>query len=211
MATKVMLGKTLVELGVTSSFIPPYFCVKEVVMPFNRFNNVDPILGPEMKSTGEVMGIDTDLGAAFAKAQFGAGQDLPIEGTVFISVQDKDKEAVLPVVQQFYDLGFVIAATSGTAEFLRQYHIPATMIKKVSAGRPNVVDAVKNKEIQLIVNTSASTQTKEDGYAIRRAAVQYTIPYTTTVSGAKTICMAIATLKSRQLSVMSIQEYHAQI
>ncbi len=211
LATKVMLGKTLVELGVTSSFIPPYFCVKEVVMPFNRFNNVDPILGPEMKSTGEVMGIDTDLGAAFAKAQFGAGQDLPTEGTVFISVQDKDKEAVLPVVQQFYDLGFVIAATSGTAEFLRQYHIPATMIKKVSAGRPNVVDAVKNKEIQLIVNTSASTQTKEDGYAIRRAAVQYTIPYTTTVSGAKTICMAIATLKSRQLSVMSIQEYHAQI
>lgn len=211
LATKVMLGKTLAELGVTGSLIPPYFCVKEVVMPFNRFSDVDPILGPEMKSTGEVMGIDADLGAAFAKAQFGAGQDLPTEGTVFISVQDKDKEDVLPVVQRFYDMGFVIAATSGTAEFLRQYHIPATTIKKVSAGRPNVVDAVKNKEIQLIVNTSASTQTKEDGYAIRRAAVQYTIPYTTTVSGAKTICMAIATLKSRQLSVMSIQEYHAQI
>ncbi len=209
LATKVMLGRTLAELGLTREIRPPYYCVKEAVMPFDRFEGVDPVLGPEMKSTGEVMGIDKELGAAFAKAQFGARQELPDQGTVFISVQDKDKESALPVAQQFHDMGFTIMATRGTADFLTQYNIPAKEVKKVSAGRPNVVDAIKNKEIQLILNTSASTQTREDGYAIRRAAVQYNIPYTTTVNGAKAICMAIEALKVRQLSVQPIQDYHA--
>ncbi|MBP9597869.1 MAG: carbamoyl-phosphate synthase large subunit, partial [Desulfobacter sp.] len=157
LATKVMLGKTLKELGVTKEVIPPYYCVKEAVMPFDRFENVDPVLGPEMKSTGEVMGIDKDLGAAVAKAQFAAGQKLPKEGTVFISVQDKDKKAALPVAKCFHDMGFTIMATRGTVTFLEENKIPSTFVKKVSAGRPHVVDAVKNGEIQLILNTGASS------------------------------------------------------
>ena len=207
-ATKVMLGKSLKELGFTEEVIPAYYCVKEAVMPFDRFEHVDPVLGPEMKSTGEVMGIDTDLGAAFAKAQFAAGQKLPTEGTVFISVQDKDKEAALPVAKNFLDMGFTIVATRGTAAFLNENRITAKMIKKVSAGRPNVVDAVKNNEIQLILNTGASSQTQRDGYEIRRAAIKYKIPYSTTTDGTRAICSAIQAMKKETLSVKPIQEYH---
>ncbi len=210
LATKIMLGKTLDELGFTKEVIPPYFCVKEAVMPFDRFAKVDPVLGPEMKSTGEVMGIDEDLGAAFAKAQFAAGQKLPKEGTVFISVQDKDKPAALPVAKAFHEMGFTIMATRGTATFLEDNNVPATMVKKVSAGRPNVVDAVKNNEIQLILNTGASSQTQRDGYEIRRAAIKYKIPYATTTDGTRAICQAIQAMKKKALSVKPIQEYHKE-
>jgi carbamoyl-phosphate synthase large subunit len=210
LATKVMLGKTLKELGFTDQVIPPYYCVKEAVMPFDRFENVDPVLGPEMKSTGEVMGIDMDLGAAVAKSQIAAGQKLPEQGTVFISVQDRDKEAALPVAKEFHGMGFTIMATRGTAEFLEEHQVPATPIKKVSAGRPHVVDAVKNKEIQLILNTGATSQTQRDGYEIRRAAIKYKIPYATTTDGAKAIAGAIKALKKERLSVKPIQEYHKQ-
>jgi carbamoyl-phosphate synthase large subunit len=210
LATKVMLGKTLKELGFTEQVIPPYYCVKEAVMPFDRFENVDPVLGPEMKSTGEVMGIDMDLGAAVAKSQIAAGQKLPEQGTVFISVQDRDKEAALPVAKEFHDMGFTIMATRGTAAFLEEHQVPATPIKKVSAGRPHVVDAVKNKEIQLILNTGATSQTQRDGYEIRRAAIKYKIPYATTTDGAKAIAGAIKALKKERLSVKPIQEYHKQ-
>ncbi|WP_319576543.1 carbamoyl-phosphate synthase large subunit [uncultured Desulfobacter sp.] len=210
LATKVMLGKTLKELGVTKEIIPPYYCVKEAVMPFDRFENVDPVLGPEMKSTGEVMGIDKDLGAAVAKAQFAAGQKLPKEGTVFISVQDKDKKAALPVAQRFHDMGFTIMATRGTVTFLEENNIPATLVKKVSAGRPHVVDAVKNGEIQLILNTGASSQTQRDGYEIRRAAIKYKIPYATTTDGARAISLAIQAMKKENLTVKPIQHYHQE-
>jgi len=210
LATKVMLGKTLKELGFTEQVIPPYYCVKEAVMPFDRFDNVDPVLGPEMKSTGEVMGIDMDLGAAVAKSQIAAGQKLPEQGTVFISVQDRDKEAALPVAKEFHGMGFTIMATRGTAEFLEEHQVPATPIKKVSAGRPHVVDAVKNKEIQLILNTGATSQTQRDGYEIRRAAIKYKIPYATTTDGAKAIAGAIKALIKERLSVKPIQEYHKQ-
>ena len=210
LATKVMLGKTLKELGFTEQVIPPYYCVKEAVMPFDRFENVDPVLGPEMKSTGEVMGIDMDLGAAVAKSQIAAGQKLPEQGAVFISVQDRDKEAALPVAKEFHDMGFTIMATRGTAEFLEEHQVPATPVKKVSAGRPHVVDAVKNKEIQLILNTGATSQTQRDGYEIRRAAIKYKIPYATTTDGAKAIAGAIKALKKERLSVNPIQEYHKQ-
>ncbi len=210
LATQVMLGKTLKELGFTEQVIPPYYCVKEAVMPFDRFDNVDPVLGPEMKSTGEVMGIDMDLGAAVAKSQIAAGQKLPEQGTVFISVQDRDKEAALPVAKEFHGMGFTIMATRGTAEFLEEHQVPATPIKKVSAGRPHVVDAVKNKEIQLILNTGATSQTQRDGYEIRRAAIKYKIPYATTTDGAKAIAGAIKALKKERLSVKPIQEYHKQ-
>ena len=210
LATKVMLGKTLKELGVTKEIIPPYYCVKEAVMPFDRFEKVDPVLGPEMKSTGEVMGIDKDLGAAVAKAQFAAGQKLPKEGTVFISVQDKDKKAALPVAQRFHDMGFTIMATRGTVTFLEENKIPSTFVKKVSAGRPHVVDAVKNGEIQLILNTGSSSQTQRDGYEIRRAAIKYKIPYATTTDGARAISLAIQAMKKENLTVKPIQHYHKE-
>ncbi|WP_321494592.1 carbamoyl-phosphate synthase large subunit [uncultured Desulfobacter sp.] len=210
LATKIMLGKTLKELGLTKEIIPPYYCVKEAVMPFDRFEKVDPVLGPEMKSTGEVMGIDKDLGAAVAKAQFAAGQKLPKQGTVFISVQDKDKNAALPVAQRFHDMGFTIMATRGTVQFLEEHKIPATVVKKVSAGRPHVVDAVKNGEIQLILNTGASSQTQRDGYEIRRAAIKYKIPYATTTDGARAISLAIQAMKKKNLTVKPIQDYHKE-
>ncbi len=210
LATKIMLGKTLDELGFTKEIIPPYYCVKEAVMPFDRFENVDPVLGPEMKSTGEVMGIDKDLGAAVAKSQLAAGQKLPTEGTVFISVQDRDKKAALPVARNFHEMGFTIMATKGTCMFLEDNGVPAKLVKKVSAGRPHVVDAVKNKELQLILNTGASSQTKQDGYEIRHAAIQYKIPYATTTDGAKAICSAIQALKKEDLSVNPIQNYHKE-
>ncbi|MBI9087851.1 MAG: carbamoyl-phosphate synthase large subunit [Desulfobacterium sp.] len=210
LATKVMLGKTLAELGLTEQVIPAHYSVKEAVMPFDRFSKVDPVLGPEMKSTGEVMGMDMDLGAAVAKAQLGAGQNLPVEGTVFISVQDSDKNAALEVVQEFYQMGFTLLATRGTAMFLQENGIPAKVVEKVSTGRPNVVDAVKNNEIQLILNTGASSQTKADGYAIRRAAIRYKVPYATTTDGTRAICKAIQALKRESLTVMAIQDYHTQ-
>jgi carbamoyl-phosphate synthase large subunit len=210
LATKVMLGKTLGELGFTKEIIPPYYCVKEAVMPFDRFENVDPVLGPEMKSTGEVMGIDKDLGAAVAKAQFAAGQKLPKEGTVFISVQDKDKSSALSVARDFHKMGFTIMATRGTAAFLEENNVPTQMVKKVSSGRPHVVDAVKNNEIQLILNTGSSSQTQRDGYEIRRAAIKYKIPYATTTDGTKAICSAIKAMKKAPLSINPIQYYHQE-
>ncbi len=209
LATKVMLGRTLDELGLTEEIIPSHFSVKEAVMPFDRFPKVDPILGPEMKSTGEVMGIDADLGAAVAKAQLGAGQNLPESGTVFISVQDSDKKKILPLAKEFIEMGFKLMATDGTAAFLEEHSIPAKPVKKVSAGRPNVVDAIKNNEIQFILNTGVSSQTKLDGYEIRRAAVRFKIPYSTTTDGTRAMCMAIRALKKQSLTVKAIQDYHA--
>ena len=208
-ATKVMLGKSLDELGLKKEVIPSHYSVKEAVMPFNRFPKVDPILGPEMKSTGEVMGIDADLGAAVAKAQLGAGQDLPTSGVVFISIQDSDKKKVLPLARDFMRMGFKLMATVGTAAFLKKNSIPATLVKKVSAGRPNVVDAIKNNEIQFILNTGLSSQTKQDGYEIRRAAVRFKIPYATTTDGARAMCRAIHALKKESLTTKAIQDYQA--
>jgi carbamoyl-phosphate synthase large subunit len=171
---------------------------------------VDTLLGPEMKSTGEVMGIDRDFGAAFAKAQLGAGQHLPTRGTVFISVEKKDKAAALPVAAQFRDLGFVIMATPGTSLFLDRNGIENTKINKVSVGRPHVVDAIKNQEIQLIINTGSGRgdDTRQDGYLIRRAALKFSIPYTTTLAGARGICEGITALKKNDLKVKTIQGYH---
>ncbi len=207
LATKVMLGKTLEELGLTKEIVPQHISVKEAVMPFDRFPDVDTLLGPEMKSTGEVMGIDADFGMAYAKAQLGAGQKLPLSGTVFISVQDRDKAAVIPAALQFQKMGFKIVATDGTSAFLKSKGIDNHRINKVSMGRPHVVDAIKNKEIQLVINTGPSMETWQDGYMIRRATIKFGIPYTTTVSGAIAVSRGIAALKEKNLSVKSIQEY----
>ncbi len=209
LATKVMLGQTLKELGLHREIIPSHVSVKEAVLPFNRFPGVDTLLGPEMKSTGEVMGIDSDFGSAYAKAQYGAGNHLPTEGTVFISVKDRDKEAALSAVSLFYEMGFMIMATRGTSLFLKDRGIANKMINKVSIGRPHVVDAIMNKEIQLVINTGSGGETKRDGYMIRRAAIKYNVPYATTIAGAMAISKGIAALKRKPLSVKSIQEYNS--
>ncbi len=210
LATKVMVGKTLEELGLTKEVVPKHVSVKEAVLPFDRFPDVDVLLGPEMKSTGEVMGVDMDFGIAYGKSQFGAKQRLPVSGTVFVSVQDRDKEAVLPVARQFKNLGFDIVATAGTSDFLASRGVDNRMVKKVSLGRPHVVDAIKNGEIQLVINTGAGDYAKRDGYKLRRAALKFQLPYTTTIAGALAICKAITALKERKLSVKTLQEYNRE-
>ncbi|MFH0995640.1 MAG: carbamoyl-phosphate synthase large subunit [Pseudomonadota bacterium] len=207
LATKIMLGKTLKELGLITEKVPSHISVKEAVMPFNRFPDVDTLLGPEMKSTGEVMGIDEDLGSAYAKAQLGAGQNLPLSGTVFISVKDRDKPGALIVARQLHEIGFTLMTTRGTGAFFENSGIPSKMINKVSVGRPHVVDAIMNREIQLIINTGFGNETKRDGYHLRRAAIKYNIPYTTTLAGAIALGKAIVAMKHKDLSVKSLQEY----
>ena len=209
LATKVMLGKTLQDLGFSEEVTLSHVAVKEAVLPFDRFPDVDTLLGPEMKSTGEVMGIDSNFGAAYAKAQFGAGNYLPVAGTVFISVKDRDKEAALTIASQFYDMGFTIMATRGTSGFLAAQGISNEMVNKVSVGRPHVVDAIMNRKIQMVINTGLGGETKRDGYDIRRAAIKFNIPYATTIAGAMAMCKGIAALKKEMLSVKTIQEYHA--
>ncbi|MBU2521758.1 MAG: carbamoyl-phosphate synthase large subunit [Proteobacteria bacterium] len=207
LATKVMLGRTLKDLGLTSEKIPLHVSVKEAVFPFSRLPDVDALLGPEMKSTGEVMGIDSDFGHAYAKSQLGAGQNLPASGTVFISVKDRDKPAVIDVASQFHEMGFKIMATRGTSKFLENHGIANIVVNKVSVGRPHVIDAIMNKEVHLIINTGSGEKTKRDGYHIRRAAIKFNIPYTTTIAGANAICKGIAALTIKKLSVKCIQEY----
>jgi carbamoyl-phosphate synthase large subunit len=208
LATKVMLGARLADLGLTGEIVPDHVSVKEAVLPFDRFPDVDTLLGPEMKSTGEVMGIDRDFGRAYAKAQTGAGNALPTAGTVFISVQDRDKAAVLPVASQFHEMGFAILSTRGTAAFLKERGVPARTVHKVSMGRPHVVDAIKNAEVHLVVNTGTGSEPTRDGYEIRRAAIKYGIPYTTTISGARAMCSGIEALTLQRLSVQALQAYH---
>ncbi len=207
LATKVMLGRTLKELGLTSEKTPLHVSVKEAVFPFSRLPDVDALLGPEMKSTGEVMGIDLDFGHAYAKSQLGAGYNLPTSGMVFISVKDHDKPAAVDVVSQFHEMGFKIMATSGTSRFLENHAIPNILVNKLSAGRPHVIDAIMNNEVHLIINTGSGKKTKCDGYHIRRAAIKFNIPYTTTIAGANAICKGIAALTKKKLSVKCIQEY----
>ncbi|MDL2268585.1 carbamoyl-phosphate synthase large subunit [Desulfosarcina sp. OttesenSCG-928-A07] len=210
LATHIMLGKTLPELGFTKEVIPTHISVKEAVLPFDRFPAVDTLLGPEMKSTGEVMGVDTDFGRAYAKAQLGAGQYLCLSGTVFISVGDEDKPAILLVARKFADMGFSILATRGTWNFLSASGVPAEEINKVSQGRPHVVDAIKNGKIQLIINTGTGNAPRQDGYAIRRTALKFKVPYATTAAGALAICQGVAALKESDFSVNPIQNYQGQ-
>jgi carbamoyl-phosphate synthase large subunit len=208
LATKVMLGRSLADLGLTGEQVPEHISVKEAVLPFDRFPDVDTLLGPEMKSTGEVMGIGVDFGSAFAKSQLGAGQDLPLAGNVFISVKENDKQAVLPVARQFHELGFTITATQGTHAFFRKHGLTSVPINKVSEGRPHVADAIKNGDIHLIINTGSGESPRRDGYTIRRTALKFRIPYTTTAAGALALCKGVRALKERLLSVKPIQDYH---
>ncbi|SPF40079.1 carbamoyl-phosphate synthase, large subunit [Syntrophobacter sp. SbD1] len=212
LATKVMLGKSLKELGFEKEIEPQHISVKEAVFPFSRFPKVDTLLGPEMKSTGEVMGIGESFGIAFAKAQAAAGYDLPKGGTVFISVHDQDKIKALPVAKKFLQLGFKLIATAGTARFLGKNGIPADRVYKLTEGRrPHVVDKIKSAEIQLIVNTSLGKKTTSDSYEIRRTTLVYNIPYATTLAGAQAMAEAISALQKGDWDVKTLQEYHREI
>ncbi len=208
LATKVMLGKSLRELGFDREIEPKHISVKEAVFPFSRFPNVDTLLGPEMKSTGEVMGIEDNFGIAFAKAQAAAGYDLPRGGTVFISVHDDDKPKVLDAARNFLALGFRLIATKGTAKFLEENGIPADPVFKLSEGRPHIVDKMKNGEVQLVINTSLGKKTTSDSYEIRRTTLVYNIPYATTIAGAKAIAEAVCALQKGDWDVKTLQEYH---
>ncbi len=184
-----------------------HIAVKEAVFPFARFPGVDTLLGPEMKSTGEVMGLDTDFALAFAKSQLGAGVDLPRSGTVFVSVRDEDKEAVLPSVKRLADLGFQVLATSGTARFLSEHGLSAEKINKVLEGRPHIEDAIRNRQVQLVFNTTDGQKAVSDSKSLRRATLMQKVPYYTTLAGAAAAAEAIAALKAGSLEVRRLQEY----
>jgi carbamoyl-phosphate synthase large subunit len=208
LAAKVMTGKTLRELGFTKEIVPKHFSVKEAVFPFLRYQGIDIALGPEMKSTGEVMGIDADLGLAYAKSQMAAPPPLPKGGHVFISVKDTDKESVIPVAREFVKLGFGIISTSGTAEALRAASIPVTKVFKLREGRPNVLDRVKNGEINFIINTPSGKIPREDEVSIRNASLAQKIPIMTTIRAAQASANGIRSLQKSGLTVKSLQEYH---
>lgn len=211
LAAAVMMGKSLSELGIAPKLLPPHVAVKSVVIPFKRFPGAEISLGPEMRSTGEVMGIATQFGLAFAKAQIAAGQHLPIQGRTFISVSDLHKQDVVQVAQGLYQLGFEIVATRGTAAAIKAGGIPAIVVNKVSEGRPNLVDRIKNGEIQLVINIPSGRTARDDDQLIRRAAVNYNVPVVTTLAGARATAAAIAALQSGPLAVHSIQAYHRNI
>ena len=208
LATKVMVGRSLKELGFTETILPEHIAVKEAVFPFNRFPDVDVLLGPEMKSTGEVMGIDRSFGMAFAKSQMAAGFQMPLTGSIFISVHDIHKDKIVPVARTFQGMGFGIMATRGTAAHLQVHGVKAKMILKVSEGRPHVVDYIKNGDIQLVINTSMGRRSSLDAYYIRRGALIHNILYTTTIAGARALSEAIMTLRKEEWQVFPLQDYH---
>ncbi|MEB3357048.1 MAG: carbamoyl-phosphate synthase large subunit [Synechococcales bacterium] len=207
MAVRVMAGQTLESLNFTKEVIPGHLAVKEAVLPFEKFAGTDTILGPEMRSTGEVMGIDTEFGKAFAKAELAASQKLPLQGTVFVSISDRDKQAVVPVVKDLIDLGFSVLATSGTRQVLKEHGLEVELTLKVHEGRPNIVDWMKNHQIQLVINTPAGERAQVDDRMIRRTALAYKIPTITTIAGAKATADAIRSLQSQPLDVKALQDY----
>jgi carbamoyl-phosphate synthase large subunit len=208
LAAKVMAGKTLKELGFTKEMRPKYWAVKESVFPFNRFHGQDILLSPEMRSTGEVMGLDTDLGVAYAKSQMAAGASLPLSGRVFISVSDAHKAEAAEVAKQFAELGFELIATGGTADVLEKAGLTVRRIFKLQEGRPHAIDLLKNKEIQLVINTPAGQAPRADEVKIRTTAVYTGTPIMTTLSGAKAAALGIAALKKAGYGVKTLQEYH---
>ncbi len=208
LAAKVMAGKTLKELGFTKEVWPKYWAVKESVFPFSRFHGQDILLSPEMRSTGEVMGLDADRGIAYAKSQMAAGSPLPLGGKVFISVSDAHKKEVAAVAKQFADLGFELAATSGTAAVLEKAGLRVQRTLKLLEGRPNVIDLLKNKELQLVINTPSGATPRADEIKIRTTAVYTGTPIMTTMSGAKAAARGIAALKKAGYGVKTLQEYH---
>ena len=208
LATQLMLGRTLKELDPWSRRKGGYVSVKEAVFPFKRFPGVDILLGPEMRSTGEVMGIAASFEEAFLKGQLASGQKLPTRGKVFLSVNDRDKVFAPDVARQLAEMGFELLATRGTAELLRSHGLDVKTVLKMYEGRPNVVDMIKNGEVALIINTASGKRTANDSRAIREATLHYGVPYTTTMSGARAIARAIHAAQNNPLRVESIQDYY---
>jgi carbamoyl-phosphate synthase large subunit len=208
LAAAVLAGRTLDELGLPDELPVAGVAVKEAVFPFTKLPGVDTVLGPEMRSTGEAMGLADSFGMAFAKAQIAADGSLPLEGTIFVTVNDSDKPTVVPIVRRFHELGFRILATEGTQRYLRGRGVPAELVKKVHEGRPNAIDLIVSGDVHLLINTPLGKFTQADDYAIRRAALVHRVPYTTTMSAASAACDAIIALRSRTGSVRSLQEWH---
>ncbi|MBN2028097.1 MAG: carbamoyl-phosphate synthase large subunit [Actinobacteria bacterium] len=208
-ATKLMIGKTLRELGIAGEVEIKHIAVKEAVLPFNRFFGFDTILGPEMRSTGEVMGIDRDLGMAYAKSQFAAGSFLPREGNIFVSVKDSDKRDIVHISRRLSELGFNILATRGTAEVLQRNGIRVEVLNKMHEGRPHVVDYMKNREMQLIINTPSGKRPRSDQWSIRSYAVLYNIPLITTMSAARAALHGMESLLERGMEVRPLQDWHS--
>ncbi len=210
-AARLMLGESLAEIGFTSEIVPPYVSVKEAVFPFNKFREFDPVLGPEMRSTGEVMGIDERFGASFLKSQLAADNALPTGGAVFMTVNDHDKENAVELARKLNDMDFKIFATSGTAAFLEQHGVPVTKVLKIHEGRPHGVDLILNGDVTLLINTPLGKHAQVDDEKLRQAAIANRVPYTTTLSAANAACEAIAARRKRELDVMSLQEWHGRL
>jgi carbamoyl-phosphate synthase large subunit len=210
-AARVMMGETLDEIQFTEEVTPPYVSVKEAVFPFNKFPETDPVLGPEMRSTGEVMGISDSFGSAFAKSQLAASNGLPLTGAVLITVNDPDKPTVTPIARRFHEMGFLIIATAGTARYLRGRGVPVTIALKIHEGRPNCYDLLVNGDVQLLVNTPLGKHSQLDDYKLRQAAIVNRVSYTTTMSAASAACDAILSLRSRTPQVHSLQEWQQRL
>ena len=208
-ASLVMAGKTLKELGIEKEIIPKHVSVKEAVFPFVKFPGVDILLGPEMKSTGEVMGIDQEFGKAFAKAQLGAGVKLPSSGRVFVSVKDSDKRLIVDPVKRLAEAGFIIVATQGTADYLSNNGVQVTQVNKVQEGRPDIVDSIKSDEINMVFNTTFGAQSVADSYSIRRSTLMHGVAYYTTVAGIHAVTDGILAMLRESLDVKPLQEYHS--
>lgn len=206
-AARLMAGEKLSKFQLAIESTRSHVAVKEAVFPFARFPGVDVLLGPEMKSTGEVMGIDTDFGRAYAKSQIGASNVLPIEGTVFISVRDRDKPAVVDIGRRIAALGFKIVATRGTADVLRGAGLDVEVVNKVLEGRPHIVDSMKSGRVQLVFNTTDGARAITDSYSLRQTALLNGIAYSTTMAGAAATVQAIAALKAGKLDVAPLQSY----
>ncbi len=211
LAAKVMVGHTLKGLGLTREIEIKHVAVKEAVFPFDRFPGVDTILGPEMKSTGEVMGIDEDFGLAYAKAQAASSNRIPTSGKIILSVKDKDKPHTVEISRKLTGMGFKIIATKGTAQYLADKGLSVEVVNKVAEGRPHIVDLIKNKEVSFIINTVTGAQAQRDSLSIRRSALQFKVPYTTTITGARAVVMAIEMLQKKEMSIKSIHEYHKAV
>ncbi|MDE3152302.1 MAG: carbamoyl-phosphate synthase large subunit, partial [Gemmatimonadota bacterium] len=211
LAARVMLGESLDDVGFTEEVAPAYVSVKEAVFPFTKFPGTDPVLGPEMRSTGEVMGISDSFGASFAKAQLAAGNGLPLEGTILVTVNDSDKPTVTPIARRFQEMGFRLLATAGTARYLRHRGIAADPVFKVHEGRPNCHDLILNHDVQLLVNTPLGKHAQVDDYMLRQAAIRNHVAYTTTITAASAAGDAILAFRSRRPSVKSLQEWQAEL
>jgi carbamoyl-phosphate synthase large subunit len=210
-ACRLILGERLRNMALEIPRQPRHVSVKEAVLPFGRFPRADALLGPEMKSTGEVMGVASDYPAAFGKAQAAAGAELPTSGTVFISVTDGDKSAATQLAAGFHDMGFRVVATGGTASVIRRMGVPVERILKLSEGSPNVLDRIESGEVDLVINTPTGSGARADGYQIRRAAVGRGIPCITTMSGASAAQRAIRAARAGESSVISLQELHGEL